>query len=204
MSIERGHNWGARQPVPNDLVIVADSAAAVELIAECRRTGRPLPPIGLLAGDLVRTFGGPSVPDLSAASEAVNVTVDLGVALCDGRLHFFLDHVVARRSWLRGRLVAVANAAFLGKWNLAPRAHPGDGKLDVLETHDMSLRDRWNARHRLPTGSHLPHPAIRQRQIRAEQFTFSPELHVWIDGQRVPSTRHLSVRVEADAVSLWF
>jgi hypothetical protein len=203
MTVERGAEWGRREPVPSDLVVLADSANAVALIAEHRRRDLPIPPIGLLAGDLVKTLGGPATPDLERAHNALHVTVDLGVALCDGHLQFFLDHVVVRKSWLRGPLLTVCNAAFLGSWNIAPRAHPGDGKLDFLETSTMSTGDRWKARHRLPSGTHVPHPDIRQWRSRAEQFSLDTSLNARVDGRPLGQVKNLSVRIEPDAVSLW-
>ena len=91
MSVEKGTDWGERARPPADLVVVDDSAAAVEMIASERRASRPLPAVGLRGGDLVRTLGGPTTPDLASAEEALHVTVDLGAVLVDGALHWFLD-----------------------------------------------------------------------------------------------------------------
>ena len=53
------------------------------------------------------------------------------------------------------------NADRIGAWDVAPRAHPNDGQLDVVEVDaSMGLRDRWQASRRLATGTHVPHPAI--------------------------------------------
>ena len=180
-----------------------DSAAAIDVLAEARRANQPLPPIGLRGGDLVRTLGGPTTSDLPRAEEALHVTIDLGAALAGGRLHWFLDHLVVRRSWLRGRVIVVANVAFIGDWNIAPKAHPGDGRFDILETNEMSLADRWKARRRLPSASHLPHPAIRTRRVAAAQYEFERPTPVWLDGLRTTDVTSLSVRLEPDAVDVW-
>jgi diacylglycerol kinase family enzyme len=131
------------------------------------------------------------------------VKVDLGAALAGGRLLWFLDHLVVRRSWLRGRVLVVANAAFIGDWNIAPRAHPGDGRLDILDTDSMSVSDRWKARRRLPAGGHVPHPDIRYRRPTAAQFDFDDPMPAWLDGHRTDAVSSLSVRLEPDAVDLW-
>ena len=52
MSVEKGTDWGERARPPADLVVVDDSAAAVEMIAPERRASRPLPAVGLRGGDL--------------------------------------------------------------------------------------------------------------------------------------------------------
>ena len=53
----------------------------------------------------------------------------------DGRRLTAVAHVVARGGgpWWRGPIVAVMNADRLGRWDVAPRAHPNDGRLDVVE-----------------------------------------------------------------------
>lgn len=91
------------------------------------------------------------------------------------------------------------NAQWLGTWDVAPRAHPGDGLLDIT---DGTLRagDRLEAHRRLPTGTHLPHPDLRTSRVAAEQFDLEPALDVWLDGERIGRTRHLSVRLEPDAL----
>ena len=203
MSVEKGADWGGRARPPADLIVVDDSAAAIETITAERRANRPLPAIGLRGGDLVRTLGGPTTPDLASADEALHVTVDLGAVLIDGALHWFLDHLVARRSWLRGPVLVVANAAFVDNWNIAPRAHPGDGRFDTLETSTMSLRDRWQARSRLKLGTHVPHPAITTRRVEAVQYDFERPTPIRLDGRAIGEAQQLSVRLEPDAVGIW-
>ena len=129
--------------------------------------------------------------------------VDLGAVLVDGALHWFLDHLIARRSWLRGQVLIVANAAFVDNWNIAPRAHPGDGRFDTLETSTMSLRDRWQARSRLKLGTHVPHPAITTRRVEAVQYDFEQPTPIRLDGRSIGEAQHLSVRLEPDAVDIW-
>lgn len=203
MTVRKGADWGERGAMPEALEVFDDPLAALDTITAARRAGRPIPPIGLDRGDLVRTLGGPTSPDLRSASEALRVTVDLGAVLIDGSIHWFLSHLVARRSWLRGQVVVAANAAFLGEWNVAPRAHPGDGRLDTLEIDHMALGERLKARRRLASGTHLPHPDITARRPRAAQYEFARPMAVWLDGRRAGSARALSIRVEPDAVELW-
>lgn len=200
MSVERGEDWGEASALPNDIAWADSDRAAAELVAAARRTNAPVPAIALTGGDLARTLGGRG-PRLGGG-EGTHVRVDLGAVLIDGRLHWFLAHLVARRSWLRGRIVVAANAAFLGRWNLAPRAHPGDGKLELLDA-DPPLGDRLKARRRLPAGTHLPHPDITVRRVDAAQIEFAHATPIRLDGHRVGSARALSVRVEPDAVDVW-
>jgi diacylglycerol kinase family enzyme len=130
------------------------------------------------------------------------VPVDLGEALVDGRVHRFVAHVVLRgRSWWRGPITAVMNAQFLGRWDVAPRAHPNDGLLDVVEVAaSMRAGERWKAWRRLPAGSHLPHPAIEVRRLPAVQLDAGGR-HVWVDGVDLGRARTVSVRLEPDALT---
>ena len=126
----------------------------------------------------------------------------MGAALVDGRLHTFVAHLVARRSWWRGRLLVAANASFIGNWNAAPRSHPGDGRLDVFDA-SPPLPVRLAARRRLPSGNHVPHPDITQRRTAAAQYDLDPALDIYLDGQRLVRARTLSLRVEARALEVW-
>lgn len=55
----------------------------------------------------------------------------------------------------------VANGQYLGGLDVAPRAHPGDGKLDVL-VFEGRATDIWRMIPRLGSGTHLPHPRVRE------------------------------------------
>ncbi len=227
-----GADWGTVGDIPPDACVASSDAAAADLLAEARRSGRPAPAVVLTAGDMARTLGAPAAsgngPDLrerglrergagstgtgvqadtgvqsdSGAGTGVGVSVDVGAVLVDGVLHWFVAHLVARRSWWRGRLLVVANASFIGHWNAAPRAHPGDGRLDTFDARP-SLAVRLAARRRLSAGTHLPHPDVVQRRTKAAQFTLDPTLDVYLDGRRLSRASTLSVRVEPASLQVW-
>ena len=221
----RGPGWGADYGTAGEIppgAVAADSdVAAGRIVAEARRANRAIPPVVLTGGDLARTLGvatggdearKPGVETGRRAEAArsvaprggtgVRVPADVGAALVDGRLHWFVAHLVARRSWWRGRLLVAANASFIGGWNAAPRSHPGDGRLDVFDA-DPPLAVRLAARRRLPSGSHVPHPQITQRRITAAQYDLDPALDIYLDGVRLGRARTLSLRVEAGALNVW-
>jgi len=204
VTVEKGVDWGTTGPAPDDLVVVHTDAEARAAVASARDAGRPLPALGLLGGDLARTLGGGRPggrgDDAARLRESGSLaTVDLGIATIDGVAHPFVAHLVARRSWWRGRVVAVMNAQFVGRWDVAPRAHPGDGRVDVLDG-DLGPGDRWKARSRLPAGTHVPHPGIRQARAARWEATFDRPTPIRLDGELVATARHVEVTVEPDVL----
>ena len=198
MTIRRGEPWGEPGVLPADGVLVRSDAEARGGVTAARRAGGPVPALGLLGGDLCTAVGGTG--DERRLREGGTVLpVDLGSVLVDGRLHWFVAHLVARRGWWRGRVVAAMNAQHLGPWDVAPKGHPNDGKLDVLDG-DLGLGDRWKARSRLRTGTHVPHPGITERHVAAIQVELPPGTNVWLDGEPLGEARTLSIRVEPDAL----
>ena len=198
MTIEKGRAWGEAGALPPDGVVVHSDAEARAVVERARRAGDPVPPLGLLGGDLCRTVGGAGDEARLRTSEATILSVDVGAVLIDGRLHWFVAHLVARKRWWRGRIYAAMNAEFLGDWDVAPRGHPNDGVLDTFEV-TMGLGDRLKARRRLATGTHVPHPQIKERRVSAVQVDVGG-LDVWLDGERLGPARSLSIRVEPDAL----
>jgi hypothetical protein len=199
MTIEKGQPWGTAGALPPGAIIVRGDAEARAVVERARRAGEPLPTLGLLGGDLCRTVGGAGDEARLRSDEAVRLPVDLGAALIDGRLHWFVAHLVARKRWWRGRIYAAMNAEYLGQWDVAPRSHPNDGLLDTFEV-TMSVGERLKARSRLPTGTHVPHPGIKVRRVAAVQVDVAG-LDIWLDGELVGPARSLSIRVEPDALT---
>ncbi|WP_419925633.1 hypothetical protein [Candidatus Poriferisocius sp.] len=182
-----------------DGALVRTDAEARSLVEEARRANRPLPELGLLGGDLCRTLGGRGDLGTIRSPEAWRFAVDVGAALLDGRLFWFCAHLTARRRGWAGEALVAMNAAWRGSWNLGPKAHPGDGLLDVSHGR-LSAGDRLRARRRVGTGDHLPHPNIRYHRTGAFQTVLEQPLMVELDGQQVGRATNLSIRVEPAAL----
>jgi hypothetical protein len=202
VTIEKGGAWGTTGELPPGSPLARTDADLRRIVTGARRSGRQPEPIRLVGGDLWRTLGGTSAAtgEREPATVAL-VPVDVVAVLLDGRLQWFVAHMIARHSWWRGRIVAAMNAEYLGRFDVAPRSHPGDGRVDVLEVDPaMSIRQRLEARRRLHLGTHVPHPAIRERRTQSFQERFDPPLRVTLDGEPYGDVRDLSLRVEPDAV----
>ncbi|HVF33612.1 MAG TPA: hypothetical protein VM933_11305 [Acidimicrobiales bacterium] len=198
MTIRKGEAWGAPGPLPDDGVVVRTDAEARRALESARRDGRPWPVLGLLGGDLGRTLAAPGSEARLRSAEAMTFALDLGQVLVDGRLHLFVAHLVARNRWWTRAVVAM-NAQWVGPWNLGPKAHPNDGRLDTFDAR-LPLGDLWKVRRRLPTGSHLPHPGITSRRATSVTFELERPLPVRLDGEVVDRGRVLAVRLEPDAL----
>ncbi len=201
MAVRRGEDWGETGGLGSEGVLVDSDADARMLIEEARRTNRRVPELGLLGGDLCRTLGGRGDAAAVRSPEAWRFQVDLGAVLLDGRLFWFCAHLVARKKGWAGEVLVAMNAAWRGTWNLGPKAHPGDGLLDISHGR-LSIGDRLRALRRVGTGDHLPHPHIRYHRTSAFQVEFRGPLMVELDGQPVQRASKLSIRVEPAALTV--
>lgn len=198
MTIRKGQDWGTEVDRPADLVVTdSDAALATALVAHPTDSR----PVTVTSGDLFRTLGARAVDPTMRRMR--RLTLDLLDVRIDGVQHVAVAHVVARRRWWRGRVVAVCNAQFHGTWDVAPRSHPNDGRAEVIEVDPaMTVRERWQAWRRLPTGTHLPHPRLRSTRTAGSTWHFDPALDVYVDGRRHRRVRELAVTVRPDGFEL--
>ncbi len=202
MSLRKGEGWGVVARPPDGVIRVADDRALHVLVNEHRSVGTALPAVAPITGDLLRSLGGSGEASRLDADMAI-LPVDIVRVEVDDDRAWFVSHLVARRSWWRGRLVAAMNGQYLGSWDVAPRAHPGDGRLDLVTVEaGMSARDRWQASRRITHGLHLPHPAIDVRQFRSTEVTFRAEARIRLDGVAWRRASHATLTVEPDALTV--
>jgi hypothetical protein len=185
-------------------VVVQSDAEVTAALSRRSRT-----PVGVGAGDLARTLGvAPGSNESFSGRPTVNeFSIDLLEVYLDDRPDPVVAcaHVVARAPWyrghwLRGRILVVMNAEFVGTWDVAPRGHPNDGRAEVVEVQaSMSIRERLAARRRLAIGTHLPHPRISSRSVKGGSWKFERPLVVVVDGCVVGRASSLSVEVVPDA-----
>lgn len=187
-------------PAPADLRHVRSDAEIRALVVAARTTGAVIPPLGLLGGDLMRAVGGVGDP-ARFDGEVPTLPVDVVRVEAEPGTSWFVAHAIARRSWWRGELVAAMNVQHLGRWDVAPRAHPNDGRVDVVRVAaTMPVRDRVHARGRLPLGTHLPHPDIEVRPSRSAEVRLARPARLWLDGERWGTARELRLTVEPDSL----
>ncbi len=200
MTIRKGDEWGSIGPLPAGVVQVRSDGELGELVTRHRVAGTDLPPVVLAGGDLMRAVGGGGSLD-RLGGDVAHLPVDVVRVDADGRTGWFVAHLVARRSWWHGEVVAVMNGQHLRQWDVAARAHPNDGRVDLVRVAaTMSVRDRWQARRRAVTGAHVPHPAISMSIHRQVTIELSRPSNLWLDGRRWASASTLVLTVEPDAL----
>ena len=198
MNIEKGRSWGSLSPLPPEGVIIKTNKELLEKVNDCKRQGIDLPTFGLLGGDLWRTLGGRRAEERLYSGEATTLDIDLGCALLDGKIFWFCAHMFIG-SKLKGEKIFISNVAHYGKMNPAPKAHPGDGKFDMLEVK-LSPFQTFKAVKRVSAGTHIPHPGIKYRQVSSEQFSFGKKLSIEIDGKNIGKYSTVSIRIENEAL----
>ena len=203
MTIRPGEAWGSVGAPPADVRRVDDDAALRQWVEQ---HGGAVPSVAMAPrrGDCWRASGGRAERDRVASGDEVAVLPwDVLEVEADGRRLWAVAHVVARGRLWTGELVALMNVDHRGSWDVAPRAHPNDGRVDVVQVEaGFPWRARWQARRRLPLGTHLPHPGIRVRQAETAEFRFTRPRRLFVDGVAEGSVRMLRVRVHPDRLVL--
>lgn len=207
MTIKPGAPWGREVERPDGLVTVDSDRSLVVALAEPDG-----PPVAVGAGDLARTLGVTS-PEHGVENRATlsEFPIDLLAVRLDEATEPVMAcaHVIARSPWTRGHwfrgpILAVMNVEFVGEWDIAPRGHPNDGRVEVFDVDaSMTVRDRLAARRRLPNATHLPHPRIATRSVRSATWSFPRPLEVVVDGRRLGRATTLTIDVVPDAAVVY-
>ncbi len=209
MTIGKGTPWGRTVEPPDDLLVV-DTDAELAARLDARRRDPAAPPVAARAGDMARTVGVSAPGGRPTLNELPIDLFELRLGGIDdesrtliGCAHAVMRSPVWRGGWWRGPAVVVMNAEFIGDWDVAPRGHPNDGRVEVFELdEDLAVRQRLAARRRVRTGTHVPHPLIRTRSVRRASWSFAAPMAVVVDGVGVGTARRVELEVIADAATV--
>ena len=209
MTIGKGTPWGRPVDPPADLVVV-DTDAELAARLDARRRDPAAPPVAARAGDLAHTVGVARIAGRPTLNELPIDLFELRIGDLDGELrtvvgcaHAVMRSPASRGGWWRGPVVVVMNAEFIGDWDVAPRGHPNDGRVEVFELDaSLAVRQRLAARRRVRTATHVPHPLITTRTVRRASWSFEAPMAVVVDGVGVGTARRVELEVIADAATV--
>lgn len=205
MPISPGSEWGASASIPqNAHVISSDRQLGVHLRDSSAKDvhGKSLLVTG---GDITHVLG---VKNRSLDTGCVRVVIDaIAVSYTDihGSQHtdVCVGSLSISRRFQRGTISVVTNSGLWRGYEVAPRAHLNDGKLDIFE---VSGAMRWSQRRlmwrKTATGTHLPHPLLSYSQGDFFNWEGNP-LRLEIDGQFVASVTMVTCRVQSDCVQVY-
>lgn len=194
MTIRKGEEWGRRDIVPPSFFIAEDDADAASQPAGT--------PFALCRGDMYNALGLPRLP--VHHQECTIISID--ALMCDIAFTNGSSEIVkafsqvAIGSWWNGRHIIATNSGFSRGLHIAPRSHPNDGEFDIVMLGEkMPLRQRFIAKRKAKTGTHVPHPDITIK--RASSCLFSrerPQERLSIDGVAVSNWTSVAISIESD------
>lgn len=204
MVVRRGQNWGSTGTPDSTTPVAMDDAHASRLIEHGVRE------FVLASGDLARTVGATSPTPTSSYRRLPIDLMRISLLGTDGysSRHFSMSHCLIRQRFstggvLRGRVSVICNAQYVHGHDVAPRGHPNDGKVEIVDfSKDLSIRQRLLVLRRSRTGDHLPHPMIQVRQV-SEPTEWNAEGVVVIDGRRIGWRIVEGVELLCDEVIIW-
>jgi hypothetical protein len=199
MTISRGTEWGSAAPTPEGTPFASTNAELFALVQD------GVTQVALSGGDLWRVVGGRSAGDRNRRNDVGDLPfhfpVDLVEITLDGnRTVRVAAHAVGHDLLFR-HVVAAMNVDFWGRYQLAPRAHPGDGVADVY-TATLHLSDVARIAPRARTGTHVPHPAVHLQRRDTGEVELPRAVPIRADGVRVGRSRTLRFRVLPDALTV--
>jgi hypothetical protein len=209
MTIRKGQEWGHFEERPSDLQLVADDVAACEVVSKCVIESSSTLNLSILKSDMARTLGITGATNLNSQMlctkfDVIEATYVLTKSEETIRRCFIGRAFISEKLFF-GRTIAVLNSSFVGNRDWAPKAHPNDGKLDLVELDgSMNVRQRLTALKLMKSGSHLPHPKIRYNQLSEYEYATDRSASLSIEGVRIGSIRHCFFRVLPDAVNLYW
>jgi hypothetical protein len=215
-SLRPGQPWGVEASGPADLEVAGGDAALAAVLARgvadplIRFTAAPgsdlARAVGLVAGAAPSGMALPlDVLDLGGGLVAVNSVV---VGAAPDRL----------RPWHRpagltieidgtpveagaATTLVVMNGQYLRGLDVSPRGHPGDGVAEA-QLYALPPAARRAMRSRLPSGAHLPHPAITLRRAKRLVVRAARPVPLEIDGAPAGRITALELTLRSSAYRL--
>lgn len=197
MTIRPGEEWGRLQTPPTDTRwFESESLLCAHLTA-----GPSTSPIGLFAGDLFEVAGRPTTPiQLSVDLLEVSFTTTQGASY---EAYPALSSVAMGRWWSTGAWTAVSNTGRIDDREWFNRAHPNDGRAELVElSAEMGLRQRAMTMRRVRRGLPYAHPQITSSSLTSWEWSGSPR-SLFLDHSRVGKVSAVRISLRPDALHIF-
>ena len=198
MTIKKGEPWGAPFVVP---VETRDVAGDHDLAAGTKSDIHIVQ-----SGDIFDALGQPNAPIVGQTRTLIHIDALQCTITTQSGHHELLaaSSVTIGRwrttPWSTRRFVCVTNGGLYKNKNVAPRAHPNDGMLDIVEVSAaMPWRQRAQSYQRARTGDHLPHPLISVSRGTECEFSLEHSReNLCVDFQPIENWQSIRVKIIPD------
>lgn len=210
MTIRKFAEWGQIVSRPQVIETCDSDEQIGQTVARHMLEHTEIPHIHATGGSLARSLGDShSLSDAEALSDAEVRELNIDVMQVEFRTSNGQGHSIAANSvllrhrlWI-GKIIAVTNSGFLGNSEIATRAHPNDGRFDVVEIDEsMSIRDRLITSRRLAGGTLPSHPSITSYQRKSNEWTFESPVRLYVDRNFVSKVTFVRVEILPDAIRM--
>jgi len=159
----------------------------------------------LTGGSLFETLGRPNAPVVGGVAHCLPCdTISVSIVESGTQIKVTAVNDVAIRNswlrggWLRGPVLLVTNTGMRRGRQIATRAHPNDGHLDVVSVTTMNMRQRIIGWSKAKSGNHVPHPKILISRTTHLDLAVSAKQLIVIDGRRHNHVSRVTLSIAPD------
>jgi len=159
----------------------------------------------LTGGSLFETLGRPNAPVVGGVAHCLPCdTISVSIVARGIQIKLTAVNDVSIRNswlrggWLRGPVLVVTNTGMRRGRQIATRAHPNDGHLDVVSVSTMNMRQRIIGWSKAKSGNHVPHPKILISRTTHLDLAVSAKQLIVIDGRRHNHVSRVTLTIAPD------
>ena len=187
--------WSREVRRPRDLKI-AESDKQIAELYEARESM-----IGITGGNLFTSLGGNTALDYPMGSPVTSCSIDIGCLSIDHESFYFASSLLILNLLRPWASTAIVNTQVINGYRYAPKAHPGDGFLEEIDSN-LVIRQAVLAKKKLLTGDHLPHPQLRLKKGRTFAYNFTKAKNLILDNKSIGRHKAFSVEVFPHAIQV--
>jgi len=187
--------WAQRTEISKPLLTAKSDREIIDLFIR----GEEI--VKLQSGNIHRTLGGKHKDGREDTASGTICNIDLGYVKFDNTEHFFASHCSIRERRFSTKGVLVMNSQWYKKRRVAVRAHPSDGKVDLIYSN-LSIPQYYLAAKRAESGSHLPHPDLRTQSREKEAAIFPRPMLIFADGSLIGRSSKIMIGVAHRAIKV--